>query len=70
MLINIAFKELGANKVFDDFPKSRIAAEEVFKKIGFKRVTEDIVELTKLHRLLMKQLHSVMKKLNFLCLIY
>lgn len=47
LLIDIAFNELGADKVFDDFPKSRIASESVFKKIGFKRVSEDIIELTK-----------------------
>ncbi len=47
LLIDIAFNELGADNVFDDFPKSRITAESVFKKVGFKRVSEDIVELTK-----------------------
>lgn len=47
LLIDIAFNELGVDKVFDDFPKSRITAESVFKKVGFKRVSEDIVELTK-----------------------
>lgn len=46
-LIDIAFNELGADKVFDDFPKSRITAENVFKKVGFKRVSENIVEITK-----------------------
>lgn len=47
LLIDIAFKELRAEKVFDDFPKSRMKAEKVFKKVGFKRVSDDVVELTK-----------------------
>lgn len=41
------YLELGADKVFDEFPKSRISAEKLFKKVGFKRVSDDIVELTK-----------------------
>lgn len=47
LLIGTAFRELGADKVFDDFPKPRITAEKVFEKVGFKRVSDDIVELTK-----------------------
>ena len=47
LLIDIAFKELGADRIFDDFPKSRMSAEKLFKKVGFKRVSDDIVELTK-----------------------
>jgi RimJ/RimL family protein N-acetyltransferase len=47
LLIDIAFKELRADKVFDNFPKSRIIAEKVFEKVGFKRVSDVIVELTK-----------------------
>lgn len=47
VLIDIAFKELRAEKVFDDFLKSRMKAEKVFKKVGFKRVSDDVVELTK-----------------------
>lgn len=47
LLIDIAFRKLGADRVFDDFPGSRITADKVFKKVGFKRVTDGIVELTK-----------------------
>jgi diamine N-acetyltransferase len=47
LLVDTAFRELGADKVFDDFPKSRISAEKVFKKVKFKRISDDIVELTK-----------------------
>ena len=47
LLIDTAFNELGAEKIFDDFPKSRISAEKVFTKVGFKRVSDDMVELTK-----------------------
>jgi len=47
LLIDTAFNELGAYKVFDDFPKFRMSAEKLFKKVGFKRISDDIVELTK-----------------------
>lgn len=47
LLIDIAFNDLGADKVFDDFPKSRISAEKVFNKVGFRRVSDGIVELSK-----------------------
>jgi len=47
LLVDVAFNELGADKVFDDFPKSRISADKVFNKVGFKRVSDEIVELTK-----------------------
>ncbi|WP_142412866.1 GNAT family N-acetyltransferase [Hathewaya massiliensis] len=47
LLVDTAFRELRAYKVFDDFPKSRISAEKVFMKVGFKRVSDNIVELTK-----------------------
>jgi diamine N-acetyltransferase len=47
LLIHTAFEELGADKVFDDFPICRISAERLFKKVGFKRVSDNIVELTK-----------------------
>ena len=47
LLVDIAFNELNAEKIFDDFPKTRVSAEKVFIKIGFKRISEDIVELTK-----------------------
>ena len=47
LLIDVAFNQLGADKIFDDFPKNRVFAEKVFKKVGFKRISDDIVELTK-----------------------
>ncbi len=47
LLIDTAFNQLGAYKIFDDFPKTRLSAEKVFKKVGFKRISDDIVELTK-----------------------
>jgi Acetyltransferases, including N-acetylases of ribosomal proteins len=48
LLADIAFSQLGADKLFDDFPKTRLSAEKVFKKVGFKRVSDDIVELERL----------------------
>jgi len=47
LLVDVAFNELGAYKVFDDFTKSRVSADKVFNKVGFKRVSDEIVELTK-----------------------
>lgn len=47
LLVDVAFKQLDAEKIFDDFPESRLMAEKVFKRIGFKRISYDIVELTK-----------------------
>lgn len=47
LLVDIAFEELDAEKVFDEFPKSRVSAEKLFNKVGFKRISDDIVELTK-----------------------
>ncbi len=46
LLVSIAFNELNAKKIYDDFPKTRVSAEKVFQKVGFKRISEDIVELT------------------------
>lgn len=47
LLADTAFYELGAKKIFDDFPSSRLAAEKAFKEVGFKRISADIMELTK-----------------------
>lgn len=47
LLADTAFNELSVNKIFDDFPKIRVSAEKIFKKVGFKRISDDIVELTK-----------------------
>lgn len=46
LLLEVAFNDLNAKKVFDNFPESRVSAEKLFNKLGFKRVSEDIVELT------------------------
>lgn len=47
LLIDVAFNELGADKVIDEFHESRVSAEKVFKKVGFKRISGEIVELIK-----------------------
>lgn len=47
LLLDAAFNQLDAEKVYDDFPKTRISAEKVFHKVGFKRISDEIVELTK-----------------------
>lgn len=46
LLIDIAFQEFDAKKVFDDFPETRVSAEKVFQKLGFKRISKNIIELT------------------------
>ena len=47
LLVDAGFNELGADRIYDDFKSSRISAEKVFKEVGFKRISEDIVELTR-----------------------
>jgi RimJ/RimL family protein N-acetyltransferase len=47
LLVNTAFHELRLEKIFDDFPSTRVSAEKVFNKVGFKRSSDHIVELTK-----------------------
>lgn len=47
LLVDTAFNQLGADKLYDDFPDTRISAERVFKKIGFIRISNSILELTK-----------------------
>ena len=47
LLCDIAFNELNLDKICDDFPKSRIAAEKVFSKVGFIREDDELVVLTK-----------------------
>lgn len=51
LLIETAFNQLGAEKLYDEFPGARTLAEKVFKKLGFIRTSESIVELTKVQYL-------------------
>lgn len=47
LLIDIAFHELRAKRIFDTFTKERVSAERVFKRAGFKRISDDLLELTR-----------------------
>jgi len=47
MLVEHAFYEMGLDKVADNFPKDRIAAERLFAKLGFVRQDDELVVLTK-----------------------
>jgi diamine N-acetyltransferase len=47
LLVDIGFHDLNAEKIFDDFPKTRVSAEKAFKNVGFKRISGNIVELTR-----------------------
>lgn len=47
LLCDVAFNELNLEKIYDDFPASRTAAEKVFLKVGFVREDEEFVVLTK-----------------------
>lgn len=47
LLADAAFNELNAEKIYDDFPAARVSADRAFKRVGFKRVTDDMVELTR-----------------------
>lgn len=47
LLVDIAFNELKAEKIYDDFPATRSSAEKLFNKFGFRRISREVVELTK-----------------------
>lgn len=47
LLCDVAFNELNLDKIYDDFPATRTAAEKVFSKIGFIREDDEFVVLTK-----------------------
>ncbi len=47
LLCDVAFDELKLDKIYDDFPATRTAAERVFSQIGFIREDDDFVVLTK-----------------------
>lgn len=47
LLIDIAFNKLSAKRIYDTFAKARISAERVFKKAGFKRISDNLLELTR-----------------------
>lgn len=47
LLCDIAFYKLKLDKIYDDFPVTRIAAEKVFSKVGFVREDDEFVVLTK-----------------------
>ena len=47
LLCDVAFNELNLEKIYDDFPETRTAAEKVFTKVGFIRENDEFVVLTK-----------------------
>lgn len=47
LLIDIAFHKLSAKRIFDNFSKERMSSEKVFNKAGFKRISDDLLELTR-----------------------
>lgn len=47
LLCDVAFNKLNLDKIYDDFPATRTAAEKVFSKVGFIREDEEFVVLTK-----------------------
>lgn len=47
LLCDVAFNKLNLNKIYDDFPTARTAAEKVFSKAGFVRENNEFVALTK-----------------------
>ena len=46
LLCDVAFHKLKLDRIYDDFPKTRITAEKAFSKVGFIRDNEFVV-LTK-----------------------
>ncbi len=47
LLCDVAFNELKLDKIYDDFPATRISAEKAFTKVGFVRENDEFVVLTK-----------------------
>lgn len=47
LLCDVAFNELNLDRIYDDFPATRVAAEKVFSKVGFIREDDVFVVLTK-----------------------
>lgn len=47
LLIDVGFRKLRAKRIFDTFSKERVSAEKAFKKLGFKRISDDMLELTR-----------------------
>jgi len=47
LLAEKAFYELGLDKIADSFPADRIAAGKAFEKVGFVRISDDLLILTK-----------------------
>lgn len=47
LLCDVAFNELNLEKIYDDFPETRKAAEKAFSKVGFIRENDEFVFLTK-----------------------
>ncbi len=46
-LCDTAFHKLNLDKIYDDFPATRTAAEKVFSKVGFIREDDEFVAMTK-----------------------
>ncbi|MHB1484203.1 MAG: GNAT family N-acetyltransferase [Saccharofermentanales bacterium] len=47
LLADVAFNELNLDRIYDDFPVNRVAAEKSFAKVGFVRINDKYVELKK-----------------------
>ena len=47
LLVKQAFDVMKLEKIIDEFPSARVAAERAFAKVGFERINEGLVELTK-----------------------
>lgn len=47
LILSVAFNKFKAKNVFDNFTCERQAAEKLFKKLGFKRISKDVVNLSK-----------------------
>lgn len=47
LLADHAFDEMNLDAIYDDFPAERKAAEHAFSKVGFVRISDELVELTK-----------------------
>lgn len=47
LLCDVAFNKLKLDKIYDDFPATRLSAEKAFSKVGFVREDDEFVVLIK-----------------------
>lgn len=58
LLAEQAFNKMGLNSIVDNFPSDRVSAEKIFTSVGFVRISDELMELTK------ERYHTLYSKLS------